>query len=128
MRYRTYPKEDLLAEGLIRNVPPFVRFLSVAGLLNGQIVNAQNISRDAAAARCTVDNYFGILIDTLIGQFLPAWRAGIKVREMSQPKFHWFDPGVARAAAGLHRDPTDREWQGTALETPIFHELQISTI
>ena len=121
----TYLKEELQAEGLIRNVPPFVRFLSIAGQINGQIVNVQNIARDAAVARSTVDNYFGILTDTLVGHFLPAWRPGLKVREATQPKFYWFDPGVARASAGLLRDPTDRLWQGAALETMIYHELRV---
>ena len=121
----TYLKEELQAEGLIRNVPPFVRFLSIAGQINGQIVNVQNIARDAAVARSTVDNYFGVLTDTLVGHFLPAWRPGLKVREATQPKFYWFDPGVARASAGLLRDPADRLWQGAALETMIYHELRV---
>lgn len=121
----TYLKEELQAEGLIRNVPPFVRFLAVAGQINGQVVNAQNIAREAAVARSTVDTYFAILTDTLVGHVLPAWRPGLKVREAARPKFYWFDPGVARAAAGLLRDPVDRLWQGGALETLIFHELRI---
>jgi len=121
----TYLKEELQAEGLIRNVQPFVRFLSVAGQLNGQMLNGQNIARDAAVARSTVDNYFSILTDTMIGHFLPAWRPGLKVREAAMPKFYWFDPGVARAAAGLIRNPADRPWQGTALETLIYHEMRV---
>jgi len=121
----TYLKEELQAEGLIRNVPPFVRFLAVAGQMNGQVINVQNIARDAAVARSTVDTYFSVLIDTLVGYILPAWRPGLKVREAAQPKFYWFDPGVARAAAGLLRDPADRLWQGTALETFIYHELRV---
>jgi predicted AAA+ superfamily ATPase len=121
----TYLKEELQAEGLIRNVPPFVRFLAVAGQINGQIINVQNIAREAAVARSTVDTYFSVLTDTLVGHFLPAWRPGLKVREIAQPKFYWFDSGVARAAAGLLRDPTDRLWQGTALETMVYHELRV---
>jgi predicted AAA+ superfamily ATPase len=121
----TYLKEELQAEGLIRNVPPFVRFLAVAGQINGQIVNAQNISREASVARSTVDTYFAILTDTLVGRILPAWRPGLKVREVAQPKFYWFDPGVARAAAGLLHDPAGRQWQGLALETLIYHELRV---
>lgn len=121
----TYLKEELQAEGLIRNVPPFVRFLAVAGQINGQAVNAQNIAREAAVARSTVDTYFDVMRDTLIGHVLPAWRPGLKVREVAQPKFYWFDPGVARAAAGLLRDPADRMWQGMALETLIYHELRV---
>jgi uncharacterized protein len=121
----TYLKEELQAEGLIRNVPPFLRFLSVAGLFNGQTINARNIARDASVARSTVDSYFSVLVDTLIGHFLPAWRPGLKVREAALPKFYWFDPGVARASAGMLRDPADRQWQGTALETLIYHELRV---
>ena len=56
---------------------------------------------------------------------LPAWKPGLKVREASQPKFYWFDPGVARGAAGLLRDPPGRVWQGTALETLVYHELRV---
>lgn len=121
----TYLKEELQAEGVIRNVPPFIRFLSIAGQINGQIVNVQNTARDAAVARSTVENYFGVLTDTLVGHFLPAWRPGLKVREATQPKFYWFDAGVARASAGLLRDPTDRLWQGAALETMVYHELRV---
>jgi uncharacterized protein len=121
----TYLKEELQAEGVIRSVPPFVRFLAIAGQLNGQVVNAQNIAREAAVARSTVDTYFSVLSDTLVGHTLPAWRPGLKVREAAQPKFYWFDPGVARAAAGLLRDPADRTWQGASLETLIYHELRV---
>ncbi|MBN1904580.1 MAG: ATP-binding protein [Deltaproteobacteria bacterium] len=121
----TYLKEELQAEGLIRNVPPFLRFLSLAGQINGQAINSKNISREASVARSTVDTYFSILTDTLVGHILPAWRPGFKVRETAQPKFYWFDPGVARAAAGMLDDQTDRFWEGTALETLIFHELRV---
>jgi len=121
----TYLKEEVREEGLVRRVPPFVRFLSLAGQLNGQVVNLQSIAREAAVSRSTVDTYFSILLDTLLGHFLPAWRPGLKVREATHPKFYWFDPGVARAAAGWLRDSVDRIWQGTALETLAYHELRV---
>ena len=121
----THLKEEVREEGLVRRVPPFVRFLAIAGQLNGQVVNGQNIAREASVARSTVDSYFSILIDTLLGHFLPSWRAGLKVREAAHPKFYWFDPGVARAAAGWLRDPADSSWQGIALETLVFHELRV---
>jgi len=121
----THLKEEVREEGMVRRIPPFVRFLAIAGQLNGQIVNGQNIARETAVARSTVDSYFSILVDTLLGHFLPSWRAGFKVREATHPKFYWFDPGVARAAAGWLRDPVDRAWQGIALETLVFHELRV---
>ena len=121
----TYLREELMAEGLIRKAPPFARFLEVAGNLNGQMLNIASLSRDAAVSRSTVDTYLSIMIDTLLMHTLPPWRPGFKVREVAVPKLFWFDPGVARAAAGLLRDKPDRPWLGFALETVIFHELRV---
>ncbi|WP_045217127.1 ATP-binding protein [Desulfonatronovibrio magnus] len=121
----TYLQEEIRAEGLIRHEPPFLRFMSIAGQMNAQMINTQGLARDSGVPRSTVDGYFSILVDTLLGNFLQAWRPGFKVRETARPKFFWFDPGVARAAAGWLRDPVDRAWQGTALETIIFHELRV---
>ncbi len=121
----TYIQEEIRHEGAVRNLPPFLRFLALAGQLNGQVINRTNLARDAGAARSTVDSYFSILSDTLLGGYLPAWQPQIKVREHAHPKFFWFDSGVARAAAGLLDDPPDRTWLGHALETYILHECKI---
>jgi predicted AAA+ superfamily ATPase len=120
----TYIKQEIKEEGIVRSLPPFLRFLAFAGQLNGQLLNAQNISREASVPRSSVDVYFSILLDTLLGHFLPAFRPNVKVREQSHSKFYWFDPGVARAAAGLLFDPVDRLWLGTSLETLVYHELR----
>jgi predicted AAA+ superfamily ATPase len=121
----TYVREEIREEGLVRKIDPFLRFLQIAGLMNGQELNVENIARDAGAPRTTVDGYFTILVDTLLGHLLPAYRPGVKVRERRHPKFYWFDVGVARAAAGLLRDPLDAVWRGTALETLVLHELRV---
>jgi predicted AAA+ superfamily ATPase len=121
----TYIKEEIKEEGVVRRLPPFLRFLNIAGQLNGQLINRHNISREAAVPRSTVDVYFSILEDTLLGHFLPAYRPNLKIREQTHPKFYWFDPGVARAAAGLVFDPVDRFWMGIALENLIYHELRV---
>ena len=121
----TYLKEEIKEEGLVRRVEPFIRFLNIAGILNGQIINAHNISREAAVARSTVDVYFSILEETLLAHFLPPYQPGIKVRERAHKKLYWFDPGVARAAAGLLHDPADKIWLGFALETLLYHELRV---
>lgn len=121
----TYIQAEIREESIIRNLSPFLRFLNVAGQLNAQQINASNIAREAMISRSTVDSYYSILVDTLLGDFLPAYRPGAKVRESSHPKFYWFDPGVARAAARLLHEPVDRLWKGCALETIILHELKI---
>lgn len=121
----TYIKEEIREEGAIHNLAPFLQFLGVAGLSNGQVINSQNIARDASVARSNIDNYFSILNETLLGHWLPAYRPQLKVREQAHPKFYWFDPGVARSAAGLLHNTTESTWKGTALETLIFHELRV---
>ena len=124
----TYVKEEIKEEGIVRSLPPFLRFLSIAGQINGQLLNRHNISREAAVPRSSVDVYFSILEDTLLGHFLPAYRPNVKVREQTHPKFYWFDPGVARAAAGLLFDPVDRFWKGIALESMIYHEFRVHNL
>jgi predicted AAA+ superfamily ATPase len=124
----TYLREEIQAEGAIRSFPPFARFLAIAGQLNGQIMNAQNVAREAAIPRSSVDGYFAVLTDTLLAHFLPAYRPRLKVREGAHPKFFWVDAGIARAAAGLLRDPVDRAWKGTSLESLIYHELRVHNL
>jgi predicted AAA+ superfamily ATPase len=121
----TYLTEEIRAEGVVRKLPPFVRFLRIAGQLNGQIVNVQNVARDAGIPRNSAEGYFSVLIDTLLAHHLPPYRPGLKVREAAHPKFFWIDPGIARAAAGLLQEPLETAWKGAALETLVFHELRV---
>lgn len=119
-----YLREEVQQEALVRRLDSFARFLHVAALMNGQVVNLAGIARDAAVARPTVQGYFDVLTDTLIGYWLPAWRRRAKVKEVASPKFYLFDPGVARALAGRIREPIDRVERGFLLETWILHELR----
>jgi predicted AAA+ superfamily ATPase len=121
----TYIREEVKEEGLVRRLEPFLRFLDVAGALNGQIVNVENIAREAQVPRKSAVQYFSVLEDTLMTHPLPAFQPQLKVREVSHPKYYWFDPGVARAAAGLLDGPVDSNWLGQALETLVFHELRV---
>ena len=119
-----YLREEIQQEALVRRLDSFARFLQVAALMNGQIVNVTGIARDAAVARPTVQKYFETLIDTLIGFWLPAWQPRAKVKEVGSPKFYLFDPGVARALAGRLREPLEGGERGSLLETWILHELR----
>jgi uncharacterized protein len=119
-----YLREEIQQEALVKRLDSFARFLQVAALMNGQIVNVAGIARDAAVARPTVQGYFETLTDTLIGFWLPAWRRRAKVKETASPKFYLFDPGVVRALAGRLREPLDRSDRGFLLETWVLHELR----
>ncbi len=119
-----YVREEIQQEAFVRNLESFARFLEVAALVNGQVVNVAGIARDAGVARPTVQGYFATLVDTLIGFWLPAWRKRSKVKEVASPKFYLFDPGVARALGGRLREPLDGVERGFLLETWVLHELR----
>ncbi len=70
----TYLKEEIREEALTRNFGNFARFLEIAARQNGQLTNTAAIARDAGVARQTVQGYFDILIDTLIGYWLEPWK------------------------------------------------------
>jgi predicted AAA+ superfamily ATPase len=121
-----YIREEIQQEALVRNLDSFARFLEIASLANGQIVNIAGLARDSFVARPTVQGYFSVLIDTLIGFWLPAWRKRAKVKEVASPKFYLFDPGVARSLAGRLREPLEGIERGYLLETWVLHELRAS--
>lgn len=119
-----YLHQEIQQEALTKDLASFARFLRVAGVLNAQIVNASNVASEAGVARTTVQRYFDILVDTLVGFSLPAWQPRLKVRETASPKFYFFDPGVARAVAGRVRAPVHDTEKGALLETWVLHELR----
>ncbi len=94
---QVYLKEEIKAEALVRNLPAFARFLTVAGLYHGQIVNMSAIARESEISRDSVRGFFSILEDTLLGFFVPAYSGKIRLREKKHPKFYFIDPGLARA-------------------------------
>lgn len=94
---RLYLKEEIQAEALVRNLPGFARFLPVAALYHGQVINVANVSREAGVARTTVTGYLDILEETLLCFRLEAHEARLRVRERKLPKWYWCDPGLVRA-------------------------------
>ena len=120
----TYLAQEIRAEALVRSLESFTRFLEVAALANAQVTSVAALARDAAVARPTVQGYFDVLTDTLIGAWLPAWRPRAKVKETSHPKFYLFDTGVVRALARRLREPLESAERGALLETLVFHELR----
>lgn len=119
-----YIGQEIRAEAAAKRLDSFTRFLVTAALANAQVTNVAGIARDAAVARPTVNGYFDILVDTLIGTWLPAWRPRAKVKEVSHPKFYFFDSGVARAVANRLREPLESAEKGHLFETYILHELR----
>jgi len=118
----SYLQQEIVAEGVTRNVPAFSRFLKVAALCNGTVVNFTNVSNDAQVPRTTVYEYFEILKDTLLLYELPAWRKSKKRKPLTSSKYYFFDVGVVATLQGRQFRPGTPEF-GEALETYLMHEL-----
>ncbi len=110
-----YLREEIQAEALVRNLPGFARFLPVAALFHGQVLNTASLARDAAVARTTVAGYLGILEDTLLAFTLPPYEAKLRVKERKHPKLYWCDPGLVRAVKRQFARVTAEE-RGALLE------------
>jgi predicted AAA+ superfamily ATPase len=119
----TYLQEEIRAEALTRNLGGFARFLGVAARQNAQLTNAAGIARDVGVSRQSVQNWFEILGDTLLGSWLPAWKLKRATKQVSHPKFYLFDSGVARALSGRLPYPCTPEERGGLLETLVHNEL-----
>jgi uncharacterized protein len=108
---QTYLREEIKAEGIARNLGGFSRFLDVAASQCGEILNVNAVARDCRLPQRTVESYYEILEDTLIGFRLEPWRASVRKRLTAHHKFYLFDTGVTNAinrrlTAGL--DPAVR--------------------
>ncbi len=120
---RFYLKEEIQAEALVRNLPGFARFLPIAALCHGQVVNLSNLAREAGVARTTVAGFVEILEETLLGFRLPAFEARLRVRERRHPKWYWCDPGLVRAMKGAS-GPLVPEERGALFEGLVAQTLR----
>ena len=102
----------------------FSEFLKVASFSDAELVNFSNIARDCGIASNTVKEYFLILEDTLIGQFLPAYKKKPKRRISQAPKFYFFDIGIVNYLAKRKTIEPGSELYGKAFENWVFHELR----
>ena len=118
-----YLKEEIAAEGLVRNLPAFSGFLHAAALCDGEMVNFANIASDCAVSSHTSRAYFEILEDTLLGRWLPAYRKRVKRRVLHAPKFYFVDVGIVNRLARRGVLAPGSETFGKAFENWVFHEL-----
>lgn len=118
-----YLKEEIAAEGLVRNLPVFSEFINMAALSDTELVNFSTIARDCGVSSQTIKEYFQILEDTLLGRWLPSFRKRPKRRVAASSKFYFSDVGVVNFLAKRGNMEQGSELFGKAFENWCFHEL-----
>lgn len=120
----TYLKEEIQAEGIVRQLPAFARFLDVAAAGFTEILNYSNVARECGLSVRGVQGHYDILEDTMIGHRLPAWNKSIRQQLVAHPKFYFFDNGVSNALNHLLRDVSSPLTRGRLFEQWAINEIR----
>lgn len=118
-----YLREEVMQEGLTRNISAFSRFLEVASFSQGQIINASSIAREVGVDRQVIQNYFSILYDLLLASTLPAFTKRAKRRLITADKFYYFDAGVYQQLRPKGFLDLPSEINGAGLETLFYQSV-----
>jgi predicted AAA+ superfamily ATPase len=119
-----YLEQEVQAEGMVRNVGSFARFLEVVSFSHASVLNVSNVARDAQVSRKTVEGYLAILEDLLLAWRVPVFTRRAKRATAAHPKLYLFDAGVFRSLRPA--GPLDRphEIEGAALEGLVAQHLR----
>ncbi|MGQ0816037.1 MAG: ATP-binding protein [Gemmatimonadota bacterium] len=119
-----YLTEEVQAEGLVRNIGAFARFLEVLSFSQGAVLNVSNVARETGVSRKTVEGYLEIVVDLLLAFRVPVFTRRAQRATVAHPKFFFFDAGVYRSLRP--RGPLDRpeEIEGAALEGLVAQHLR----
>lgn len=120
----TYLTEEIMAEGLVRKLPPFSRFLRAMALSNGEMLNFTKLASDCQVPPSTVSEHVALLEDTLVGHLLPTWAESKKRKAIRTAKFYFFDCGVTHLLAGTRALDRNSDLYGKSFEQFIGGEIR----
>ena len=120
----TYLREEVLQEGITRNLGAFYRFLEAASFSQAQLLNISAVARDCSVERKMVESYFQVLEDLLLGARIAPFTRPAKRPVVVHPKFYFVDCGIYQTIRP--RGPLDvqEEIDGAALETMVFQHVR----
>lgn len=119
-----YLREEVQAEGLVRNVGSFSRFMEAISFSQACVINLANVARDCQVNRKTVEGYLEILEDLLLAFRVPVFSRRAKRALTAHPKFFFFDTGVFRANRPTGPLDSQADIDGGALEGLVAQHLR----
>ena len=119
-----YLREEIAAEAVVRNVGAFSRFLEVAALAHGEMVNFTNMASDAQVPVSTVREYYEVLRHTLLAHEVPAFTDSVRRKAIQTAKCYLFDIGIARYLQGRRGLAPGTVEYGNAFESFVFQEIK----
>ncbi len=120
----TYLREEVMQEGMVRNIGAFNRFMEIASFSQGCQLNLSNLAREVGVSRKVIASYFEILEDLLIALQVPLFTKRAQRSLTQHPKFYYFDTGVFRQLRPKGPLDTPEEIGGAAVETLFLQHLR----
>ncbi len=120
----TYLREEVMQEGLVRQIGMFSRFMEVASFSQGNLLNVTNTAREVGVSRKVVEGYFEILEDLLLAVQIPCFTKRAQRKLAQHPKFYYFDAGVYQQLRPKGPLDSPGEISGAAFETLFLQNLR----
>lgn len=95
-----YLDEEVRSEAIVRDIGSFARFLELAAVNSGKLINFRKLSQEIGVAHTTIASYYEVLEDCLIIERIePIIKSSKRKRLTRSCKYLFFDIGVRRACA-----------------------------
>lgn len=109
--------EEVLQQGLTRNISGFTRFLERASFSQGSILNVSELARELSLNRLMVSRYFDLLEDLLLAVRITPFAFKAQRKIIAHSKFYFFDTGVYNTLRSRGSDTQEGEMAGAAMQT-----------
>lgn len=119
-----YLDEEVKAEGIVRDIEPFYRFIETLSFSHGSQLSITNIASECMVKRTTVQSWMTIVEDLLIAFHLNVFKKRASRELTSHPKFYFFDTGVFRALRPKSILDKPTEIDGAAIEGLVAQHLR----
>ena len=122
---QTYIERDIRELLRIEKRREFETFVRLCALRTGQVVNYQDLARDAAVSPATAKDWLSLLEDCFLIKLITPYFTNRTRRMTKSPKLYFLDAGLAAWLSGWHRVPEARlgPMGGALFETHILAEI-----
>ncbi|MDE2292291.1 MAG: ATP-binding protein [Elusimicrobia bacterium] len=119
-----YLREEVQAEGLVRNIGSFARFLEAMSFSHASLLNTSEVARECQVGRKAVEGFVEILEDLLLGFRLRVFTRKAKRHLVQHPKFYYMDAGIFRSLRPKGPLDAPDAVSGASLEGLVAQQLR----
>jgi predicted AAA+ superfamily ATPase len=122
---RTYLERDVRDLAQVGDEIKFLKFMTAAAALTGQLLNVASLARDAGVSQPTAERWLSILRASNLVHLLQPYHNNVTKRAVKTPKLYFLDTGLA---AYLTRWNTPEALQNGAMAGAFFETFVVAEI